>query len=335
MKIAFFKVEDWEKKEIKKRLGKHKLVFFDEHLNNKHLPKLKDVDVLGVFVWSKITKNVLDAMPKLKLIATRSTGFDHIDLEECKKRKITVCNVPTYGENTVAEHTFALILALSRKIFQAIQRTHEQESFETDEKLRGFDLKGKTIGIVGLGNIGKHVARIAAGFEMDIIAFDLNKDMKFAKPIGLKYVDMDQLLAKSDIITLHVPDNRYTHHMINDNAIAKMKKGVHIVNTSRGGVIDTDALVHGLKTGKVAGAGLDVLEEEVELKEEVSLLHKEFKDKAHLNKILEEHMLMKMDNVVVTPHNAFNSNEALQRIMDTTIENIIKFNAKRVINRVV
>lgn len=280
-------------------------------------------------------KETLQALPSLKVIATMSTGVDHIDVATCKKRGIVVCNVPTYGENTVAEHTFALILALSRKIYPSIQRTHEQQRFETDTSLRGFDLHGKTLGIIGGGNIGKHVARIGVGFAMRVLVYDLHKDHNIAKEIGFQYVPLSQLVRHSDVITLHVPLIKQTYHLINRKTIAQMKKGVFIVNTARGGIIDTDALVKALREGRVAGVALDVLEEESEVKEEFSLLTKQFKATANLKTILEDHLLMKMNNVIITPHNAFNSQEALQRILDTTLTNIEGFSKGKIINAVV
>tara|TARA_Y100000294_G_C8477870_1_gene305474 strand:- start:135 stop:947 length:813 start_codon:yes stop_codon:yes gene_type:complete len=259
-------------------------------------------------------------MPKLKLIVTRSTGFDHIDMHECKKRGITVCNVPFYGENTVAEHAFALILSISRKICPSVARTRNQDF--NYEGLRGFDLKGKTLGIIGGGHIGMHVANMAKGFEMNVLVFDLYKDKKLVKQYGFKYSTMDSLLKNSDIITLHVPYNKHTHHLINKNSLKKMKKGVVLINTARGGLIETDALVQGLNKKIISFAGLDVLEEECFLKEEKKLLLSHAELKCNINNVLQDHILCKDERVLVTPHNAFNSIEALKRINDATIKNI-------------
>ena len=335
MKIAFLGLENEHEEYAKKVLKKHQLSFYRNHLDEQTLALIKDVDVLAVFVFSPVTRAVIDSLPKLRLVTTMSTGFDHIDLEYCKKKKITVCNVPTYGENTVAEHTFALILALSRRLYQAIERTHKQHSFETDSSLRGFDLKGKTLGVVGCGHIGRHVARIGVGFEMNVVAFDHYRDEKQARKIGFTYAPFDAILKKSDILTLHVPYMKQTHHLIDAKAIRKMKKGALIINTARGGIIDTPALVDALESGKLAGAGLDVLEGECEIKEEASVLKKEYKATCNqLTTLLEDHELMKMENVIITPHNAFNSKEALQRILDTTIQNIVSFAQGKVENQV-
>lgn len=334
MNITFFEVEAWEKPFLERSLKNHKLTFFKESLNQNNVKKIKDTEILCTFVYSQITPEILEQLPKLKFIATMSTGFEHINLKECKKRKIAISNIPSYGENTVAEHTFALILALSRKIFQSIERTHLKHSFETDASLTGFDIRKKTIGIIGYGHIGKHVVNIAKGFDMNILVSDPKPDKKAAKKIGFKFTNLPNLLKKSDIITLHVPYLPSTHHLINKNSIDKMKKGVIIINTSRGGIVDTTALVQALKSKKIAGAALDVLEEEDCIKEEKELLSSGLKTKCDLSTILENHILMKMDNVLITPHNAFNSKEALQRILGETIENIQAFIRKRPQNRV-
>lgn len=318
MKIACFELEKWQQDEIKKRFPTHNFIFFKSKLSNSSIKKINNVEGLVVFIFSKLNQSILGKLPKLKFICTMSTGFDHIDIEECKKRKIKVFNVPFYGENTVAEHTFALILSLSRKIIDSVEHTRRGK-FDTNG-FRGFDLKGKTLGVIGTGHIGLHVIRMAKGFEMNVIAFDVTKDTKSAKRFGFKYVTWDNLLKNSDVITLHAPYNKNTHHLINLTSINKMKKGVYLVNTSRGGLIDNTALLKGLKKGTISGAGLDVLEEEGYIKEETELLSKNVK--ADLMTVLENHMLLDNPKVIITPHNAFNSREALTRILDTTLENI-------------
>ena len=204
-KIAFFELEPWEKEYFIKNLGSYELQFIDDHLNENNVNLIKDADAIGVFIYSVVNKKILNNLPNLKLITTLSTGFDHIDIKECKKRKITICNVPHYGENTVAEHTFALILNLTRMIHKAYNRTIRGDF--TLDGLRGIDLQGKTLGVIGAGSIGQHVIRIAKGFEMNVIAFDNFKNLKLAKRLGFKYVSFDNLLKNSDIITLHVPYN--------------------------------------------------------------------------------------------------------------------------------
>jgi len=321
-KIAFYEVEEWEKDYIKDKLPGHEIVFYEEKLDaGKNLDE--SAEVLGVFIYSEVKKDVLDRLPNLKFIATMSTGFDHIDLNEAKNRNIPVSNVPSYGENTVAEHTFALILSISRKIPESIEKTKKGD-FSLDG-LRGFDLKGKTIGVIGTGRIGRHVIRIAKGFEMEVIAYDAYPNEQLAGEMGFRYVQFDELLSSSDIITLHAPLTEETHHMINCENIGKVKKGAVLVNTARGGLIDTECLVKGLKDKTLSAVALDVLEDELFIREEKQLLATEFLRTYDMATILQEHMLIAQDNVIVTPHNAFNSKEALQRIIDATIENVQKF----------
>ncbi|MBS3101115.1 hydroxyacid dehydrogenase [Candidatus Woesearchaeota archaeon] len=329
-KIAFFELEQWEKDYFLKNLQNCEMQFIDDHLNRNNVDQIKNADAIGIFIYSIVNKKILDKLPNLKLVITLSTGFDHIDLKECKKRKITVCNVPHYGENTVAEHTFALILNLTRKIHKAYDRTVRGD-FSLDG-LRGTDLQGKTIGIVGTGSIGQHVARIAKGFDMEVIAFDKFKNPKLAKRLGLKYVSFDYLLKNSDIISLHVPYNKSTHHLINKKAVLKMKNGVLVVNTARGGIIDTSALLYGLNSGKIIGAGLDVLEGECFIREEKQILSRHFLKECDLKTVLQDHLLLRQPNVIITPHNAFNSWEALHRILDTAILNINSFLRKKPVN---
>ncbi|MBI2649961.1 hydroxyacid dehydrogenase [Candidatus Woesearchaeota archaeon] len=329
-KIAFFELEQWEKEYLSKRLKNYKLQFIDSHLNENNANQAKDANAIGIFIYSAVNKKILDKLPNLKLIVTLSTGFDHIDLKECRKRKISACNVPHYGENTVAEHTFALILNLTRMIHKAYERTTKGDF--SIEGLRGTDLQGKTLGVVGIGSIGQHVARIAKGFEMKAIAYDKFRNLKLAKRLGFKYASFDYLLKNSDIITVHVPYNKETHHLINKKSISKMKNGVLIINTARGGIIGTSALLEGLRSGKIGGAGLDVLEGECLIKEEKQILSKHFLKECDLKTVLQDHLLLKHPSVIITPHNAFNSWEALHRILDTTILNINSFLKKKPVN---
>jgi D-lactate dehydrogenase len=279
-------------------------------------------------VNSRVDKKVFSRLPNLKFIATRSTGFDHIDIAQAEKQNILVSNVPSYGENTVAEFTFALILALSRKIYPAIKRVHEQGLFSY-EGLRGFDLKGKTIGVIGTGKIGARVIKIAQGFEMEVLAYDPHP----REDLGIKYATLEDLLKKSDIISIHVPYMPATHHLINEENLKLVKPTAILINTSRGGLVDTMALLTSLKQKQLAGAGLDVLEEEGYIIDELNLL-KGHPNEEQLKTILADHELMQMDNVVVTPHNAFNTKEALERIFQTTAENIKSFQLKLPVNLV-
>lgn len=326
MKIAFFELEDWEIPYIKKSLKNHDIRVFKEPISKELCTKLKDIEAIGIFIYSKIDKSILDKLPKLRFIATMSTGFDHIDLKECSKRKIIVSNVPYYGENTVAEHTFALILALTRKLYPSILRT-KNGLFDING-LRGYDLKDKTLGLIGTGHIASHVARIAQGFEMKVIGYDKFKNPNIIKT-GLKYVSLNELLKRADIISLHLPLNKDTKHIINKKNIKLIKRHAMIINTARGGLIDTHALGHALLSAEIGGAALDVLEEENWIKHEDELLREQFRKNVDIRALVEYHVMSRLDNVIITPHNAFNSQEAIQRIIDTSLGNIIAFAKKK------
>jgi len=332
MKAAFFETEKWEEDYLKKKLQGFELSFFLEPLSLENINCAEDCEIVSPFIYSKMNKDILQKLPELKMIATRSTGFDHIDTAFAKEKNIVVSNVPFYGENTVAEHTFALILALSRKLTDSVQRA-KLGDFSLDG-LRGFDLKGKILGIIGLGHIGMHVARIAKGFEMEVLSYDINQDKKLAKKIGFKYVGFEELLKNSDIISLHAPYNKSTHHLINSNNINLIKKGAYLINTARGGLVETEALLKALSEKTLAGAGLDVLEEECFIKEEAQLLSKEFPKTCDLKTVLQNHILLQQKNVIITPHNGFNSEEALKRILDTTVESIKAFIKNKPINTI-
>lgn len=329
--LVFAEVESWEEKSLKHRFPKSRNVgFFRETVDQIDFEKLRSTTILSTFIYSKIDEVILRRLPLLKAIATRSTGFDHIDLAACKRRKITVMNVPHYGQNTVAEHTFALILALSRKIFQSYERT---EKMRFDHKgLTGFDLFGKTIGVIGAGNIGQHVIRIAHGFSMNVLAYDPQQDPKLAKRLKFVYVPLSTLLKRSDVITTHVPYLPATHHLLNRSNVPLIKKGAILINTARGGIVETEALIRALDEGILSGAGLDVLEEECVISEEREFLSAHFPETCNLKTVLENHVLIARDDVIITPHNAFNSKEALERILGTTVENINGFHRGRPAN---
>ncbi len=286
------------------------------------LEEYADAEVLSVFIHSRVTRAVLERIPGLRLLAARSTGYDNIDLQACRERHITVSNVPRYGENTVAEHTFALILSLSRKIHKAYQRTIAGDF--SLEGLEGFDIKGKTLGVIGAGSIGLHVIRIAKGFGMHVIAFDTRPNPLIAEVLGFEYVPLDELLAQADIITLHAPYTPETHHLINAESIKRIKRGALLINTARGGLVDTVALLEALDTGILSGAGLDVLEGEEFMEEEERLLRSPEADEK-LRLVIRQHILLRRPDVVITPHIAFYSREAEERILQTTVENIRNF----------
>jgi D-lactate dehydrogenase len=336
MKLGFFEAEGWEKEILEKELPDIEIYFTSEWLTKENVKNFQDLDILSTFICSRIDKEIIDSLPNLKFITTRSTGFDHIDINYSKEKGILVSNVPEYGTKTVAEWTIALMLNLMRKVYYAIDQIKEIESFDL-ENLRGEELFGKTLGVIGTGKIGKEVIKLAKAFGMNILAYDVYQDENFAKEYQIKYVSLEELLQNSDVITIHTNLNPSTYHLINSENIKLIKRGAYLINTARGGIIETSALVYALKEGILKGAALDVLEEETEIKEELELLvkyPKEIKTEnlEELKTIWANHILMKMPNVLITPHNAFNSREAIERILKTTIENIKSFLNGQVIN---
>ena len=324
MKVAFFGVKPWERESIEReiiRLPSYGVGIFEEEVQNN--PELaKNYDVISTFIYSKLDKAVLDKLPNLKMVASRSTGIDHVDCQECDKRKIIVKNVPVYGSNTVAEYTFALLLAITKKIVVANQSVEEGEFSPVG--LTGVDLKDKTIGVVGVGKIGQNVVKIAKGFGMKVLGVEKNQDQAWAKRLGFKYVDLETCLKEADFVTLHVPSIPETYHLINRNNIKLMKKGSYLINTCRGPVVETSAIIWALNNKVLAGVGLDVTEEEANV-ENISMVTTTKPTKDDLQEILSFHMLRDRDDVVFTPHNAFNTKEAIERIVKTTVDNIIQF----------
>jgi D-lactate dehydrogenase len=330
MRVAFFEVKDWEKTFLTERLPSD-ATFFDNGILSASSIAPVEIDALSVFIYSHVTREILEHLPNLKFIATRSTGYDHIDLDACKGRGIAVSNVPSYGENTVAEHTIALLLMMARKVHQSVLQVR---SGHVDlAQLTGFDLQGKTIGVIGAGHIGLHVIRIARGFGMRVLACDVRRDPFLADLLGFSYATFDQVLAESDIVSLHCPLTEKTHHLLGSAQFARMKRGALIVNTSRGGLVDTDALVEALESGQLGGAGLDVLEGEELIKEEKQLLQMPL-DVERLRTAVRNRVLLSREDVVFTPHNAFNSREALVRILEVTLGNIEAFRAGQPVHRV-
>ncbi len=322
MNIAFFKQEEIRRNQITKHFPGHQIQFFSEPLTQENVSLIPDADIISVFLDSKIDAAILEKIPTLKLIATASTGYDHIDLKECKKRHIQVCNVPYYGINTVAEHTFALLLSVSRNIVKAYQKTMKED--HTIQGLEGVDIRGKTLGVIGTGNIGMHVIHIAKGFGMKVLAFDVHPNVSLADLLGFTYVSFEELLKNSDIVTIHVPYSAQTHHLIDRKAIHVMKKGSILINTSRGGIIDNEALIEGLDSKILYGVGLDVIEGEELIQEEHQLLLDPTKAVA-LGNLVKDHILLRKNNVVFTPHIGFYSKEALDRLFETNIQNIQAF----------
>jgi D-lactate dehydrogenase len=332
-KMCFVELEDEAKALFEEAFAEHQ-VSFVERLTE--VPK--DTEIVSVFITEKIDGSFLDDHPLIRLIATRSTGCDHIDLDVCDKRGVGVANVGNYGENTVAEHTFALMLALSRRLRDS-ERAVRTGRFSR-ERLRGFDLRGKTLGVVGVGRVGLHVIRIGIGFGMRVLAYDEAPHSFYSELLDFSYAGFEELLRESDIITLHVPLTPTTRHMINGEALALCRPGVLLINTARGGLIDSGALIEALDAGQVAGVGLDVLEDERVFRGGATqILSEKIAERvrssagtmiretsaqrvSEFSKLVAHHRLLNRREVVLTPHVAFNSHEAMERLNGITVENI-------------
>jgi len=323
-KILFVEAEPWEHDDLLHKCPHgcqvHSRQGRLEELSDGQLPT--GISVLSTFVNSRVTGEQIDRLKTLRFIGTRSTGYDHIDIPECDRRGIVVSNVPHYGENTVAEHAFGLLLALTRKIHRCYERTVRGDF--SIAGLRGTDLYGRTFGALGTGNIARHALRIAGGFGMRRIACDIAPQPELARRIGFEYVGFDELLRRSDVLSIHVPYNAETHHMIDADALSRLPRGAIVLNTARGGIIDPQALIEALKSGYLGGAGLDVLEGETAIAEEAELMSSAYNAEM-LKAVVRNHALLRMPNVIITPHVAFNSHQAVGRIIDTTIENIHAF----------
>ena len=328
-KIAFFGAKPYDIASFDKVNEKYNydIRYYKGHLNPNNVVLTQDTDAVCIFVNDTADAAVIDAMVDngVKLLALRCAGFNNVDLKAAKG-KLPVVRVPAYSPYAVAEYSLALMLSLNRKIHRAYWRTRDG-NFSLNG-LMGFDMHGKTIGIIGTGKIAKILIRLLKGFGMRILVYDLYPDMKFAGEEGISYVSLDELYRESDIISLHCPLTDQTKYMIDKDSIDKMKEGVMIINTGRGQLINTNDLIEGLKEKKIAAAGLDVYEEEGEYF---------YEDKS--DKIIDDDVLARLlsfNNVIVTSHQAFFTKEALHNIAETTLQNIEDFRCHRpLVNEVI
>jgi D-lactate dehydrogenase len=336
MKIAFSETDTVEEEFFEKELGEHQIQFCDEV--DECAP---DTEALSIFINSPIDEAFLDRRPAMVLIASRSITYDHIDLHACARRGITVCSVGgSYGDNTVPEHVFALLLAICRKLRPAME-VGRRFSYDS---LRGIELNGKTMGVVGTGRIGRQVLRLAKAFGMETLGCDSRPDPAAAESLGFRYVTFARMLRLADFISLNVPLTPSTYHLFNQQTFEKCKRGLILINTARGPIIDTEALIEALDSGIVAGAGLDVLEDErLMVKKAAHILTEQILEHLHdsfapmeplgkdpmriseVRSIMHNGMLLQHPNVIATPHIAFNSAEAIARINRITLENINAF----------
>jgi len=324
MKVAVFDTEEWEHQACLRLQPAHAVRCVREPLNLQTAADHADAEAVSPFVNSKLGAEVLARFPSLKLVATRSTGYDHIDLAYCAAHGVTVCNVPDYGDSTVAEHVFALLLAVARNLVGAVERTRRGNFSQSG--LRGFELRGKTLGVIGTGRIGRRAIEIAKGFGMTVTAFDLHPDEAAAHRLGFRYADVDAVLATADVLTLHVPATPETAGLLSDRAFGLMKPGAVVINTARGNIIDIPALVRALADGRLRAAGLDVLPQEPLIREEAQIFRADAPARGHdLRALVANHVLLRFPNVIVTPHNAYNTDSAVRRIIETTLDNIEAF----------
>ena len=319
VKIAFFDAKPYDEKSfnaVNKEFN-FNIEYYSERLSIKNVPLAKGADAVCIFVNAECDAKVVEELHKqgVKLIALRCAGFNNVDLKKAKEVGIKVVRVPAYSPHGVAEYAVTLMLCLNRKTYRAVNRTREG-NFSLNGLL-GFDMYQKTAGIIGTGKIAKELIKILRGFGMNILAYDVYPDYKFAEEHQVKYVTLDELYAQSDIISLHCPLLDSTKFLINHDSIAKMKKGVMIINTGRGKLIHTNDLIEGLKEKKVGSAGLDVYEEEGDY------FYEDRSDKMIDDDILAR--LLVMPNVIVTSHQAFFTKEALHNIAETTLGNIKEF----------
>lgn len=318
MKIAVFSTKPYDEQFLTNANAQfnHTLQFFEARLTKDSAPLAEGFEGVCVFVNDQLTESTIRRLAKegVRLIALRCAGFNNVDLAAAAKHNMTVVRVPAYSPHAVAEHTAALLLTFNRKIHRAYNRVREG-NFSL-EGLLGFEINGKTVGIVGTGNIGVNVARILHGFGCKLLAFDVRTHPECEK-LGVSYVSLPELFAQSDIITLHCPLNPHTYHMINAESLATMKDGVAIINTSRGALIDTVAVLDALKSGKVGHLGIDVYEEEADLF---------FEDLS--SQVIQDDVfarLLTLPNVIITGHQGFFTGTALRNIAETTLTNITDF----------
>lgn len=318
MRVHFFSTKPYEIPffEQANREHQHELVFLESRLLPETVTLAQGAEAVCVFVNDDISAPVVGKLADqgTKVIALRSAGFNNVDLDAAREHGVTVVRVPAYSPYAVAEHTLGLILSLNRNIHRAFNRVRER-NFALDGLL-GFDLKGRTVGIIGTGKIGQVFAGILSGFGVRLLAYDVRRSPE-CEQLGVRYVELDELFRESDIISLHCPLTEETHHLIGNEALARMKKGVMLINTSRGGLLDTPAVIEGLKDGTLGALALDVYEEEGSLF---------FEDQS--NRVLQDDVfarLLTFPNVLITGHQAFFTREALTQIATVTLGNLAEF----------
>lgn len=334
MKIVYFDVETYEEEFLKEKNQGNNYILVKEPLNDLEPIKSEyaDADIISVFTTSRVNKNVLKQFKNLKLITLRSVGFNHVDIEYCKEHNIIVENSPGYGNQSVAEFALALLMNVTRKVTTSY--SEYKNARISAASLMGEELCGKNMGIVGLGKIGSAFAKIAYGLGMNILGYDKYENEDLKKNYNVQYVDFDTLLKDSDFISIHAPMSKENYHMFNSESFEKMKNTAILINTGRGELIDTAALFNALVSNKIAGAGLDVLENEQTMTDFDYMIGLNRLDKLTLEQTVINSKMFQLDNVILTPHIAYNTKEAIERILKTTMSNIEAFMQNKIQNTV-
>lgn len=324
-RIAFFDVTPKERLSFERYFsGKQfELMLFSEPIQKVPLYDYKEASIISVFTTSKVDKEIISHLPKLKFVCCRSTGVDNVEVKYAHKKGVAISNVPGYGQTTVAEYAFMLMLALVRKLPASLNAVKDGQI--NHQRLTGFTLHGRVLGVVGSGKIGMAVIKLAKAFGMHVIAFDPFPNKAAEKELGFSYLPLPQLLRSADIVSLHAPLTKDNFHLINAKALSLMKEEALLINTARGELVDTPALIDALKNNQLAGAALDVVEGETMYDVDIEMELLRNNPKQAQNLIAELDVLSKLGNVILTPHNAFNSREALSFIRKTTALNIQGF----------
>lgn len=321
--MVFYEVAPYERSHLEAaRFPDTELVLVEAPLSIENAHLAREAEVVSVFIYSRIDAAILEALPALRFVSARCTGFDRLDLAAMRAKGVLASYVPSYGENTVAEHAFALIFALMRHLQIAIRQTRDRDF--SHRGLEGRDVRGKTLGVVGVGRIGAHAVRIGRGAGMRVIAHDVREDALLAAAEGFEYRPLEALLETSDVVTIHAALTPQTHHLFDRAAFARMKPGALLINTARGPIVETEALCEALESGRLGGAGLDVFEGEELIKDEAEILRNPSAPE-QLRQLAWCHALLARENVILTPHVAFLTQESVARKTETSLQNIRAF----------
>lgn len=336
MKIAFFDVEEHQIPMITQRckeVGLDLVKISQNPFDYANIADIQGIDILSVFL-SCVNAQAIQSLPNLKLISVRASGIDAIDVTAAQQKKVTVINVPSYGSDTVAEYAITLLLMLARRLTTSFMQC--KEGIFNQKKTRGNDVAGKTLGVIGTGQIGRKLVKIAHGFDMNIICYDTKPSQEMCSKYNARYVSLEELFKTADLISIHLPYTPQTHHLVNFETLPLLKPGVLLVNTSRGAIVDISALRKGLQENIFGGVALDTFEgEDIWIYEETILDDCNLPSAEKFKKGLESFYLLQFENVILTPHNAFNSHEAMQRIIETALADIINFSQNGIMHNAV